>query len=147
MAVGLVGDHIEPQPNDTKLLDRLGEAVGVAIDNKLLYEENQRIVGQLQKSNLKLKALDETKDEFISMASHQLRTPLTSMKGYVSMVLEGDAGKISTNQHKLLNQSFLSAQRMVYLIADLLNVSRLRTGKFIIDAAPANLAELVQGEL
>jgi signal transduction histidine kinase len=91
--------------------------------------------------------LDETKDEFISMASHQLRTPLTSVKGYVSMVLEEDAGKINKQQRKLLDQAFVSSQRMVYLIADLLNVSRLRTGKFVIDAKPTNLADVIEGEV
>jgi len=80
------------------------------------------------------------------MASHQLRTPLTSIKGYTSMVLEGDAGELTPTQKKLLTQSFYSAQRMVYLIADLLNVSRIRTGKFLIEPTPVNLAEVVDQE-
>lgn len=147
MAVGLNQDPQEITTKQHTLLDRLSETVGIALDNKLLYDENQHVLKQLQKSNEKLKSLDETKDEFISMASHQLRTPLTSVKGYLSMVLEGDAGKITKAQQKLLDQAFVSSQRMVYLIADLLNVSRLRTGKFIIDAVPTNLAELVQGEI
>jgi signal transduction histidine kinase len=62
-------------------------------------------------------------------------------------VLEGDAGKISSKQKELLNQAFVSSQRMVYLIADLLNVSRLRTGKFVIEPKPTNLAEVVEGEI
>jgi signal transduction histidine kinase len=66
--------------------------------DKLLFEENQRVLKKLEQSNKKLQELDEAKDEFISMASHQLRTPLTSVKGYVSMVLEGDAGKVSAKQ-------------------------------------------------
>lgn len=147
MAVGFPSSVEKLSDDSKKLLQRISEAVGVALDNRLLYEENQRVVKQLQASNAKLKALDETKDEFISMASHQLRTPLTTVKGYTSMVLEGDAGKITAAQRKLLDQSFLSAQRMVYLIADLLNVSRLRTGKFVIDAAPTNLADVVEGEI
>jgi len=81
------------------------------------------------------------------MASHQLRTPLTSIKGYTSMVLEGDAGKISPLQRKLLNQAFTSSQRMVYLISDLLNVSRLRTGKFVIEPVPTDLAQVVKDEV
>jgi signal transduction histidine kinase len=81
------------------------------------------------------------------MASHQLRTPLTSVKGYVSMVLEGDVGKIAPMQRKLLEQAFISSQRMVYLIADLLNVSRLRTGKFIIEPGPTDLSDVIQGEV
>lgn len=130
-----------------ELFNRIANAVGLAIDNKMLFEENQKMLRQVQRSNSKLEKLDETKDEFISMASHQLRTPLTSVKGYLSMVLEGDAGDISDMQRKLLDQAFVSSQRMVYLIADLLNLSRLKTGKFIIDAVPTNLAQVIEDEV
>lgn len=132
---------------DTLLLDRLSESMGVALDNKLLFEENQRVLRQLKETNAKLRTLDETKDDFIGMASHQLRTPLTSVKGYLSLVLDGDAGKITSQQHKLLTQAFISSQRMVFLIADLLNVSRLKTGKFIIEMAPVNLADMITDEI
>lgn len=147
MAIGFVNSHENLTPEDINLLERLSDAVGVAVDNRLLFEENQRVLKQLQKTNDKLRALDEAKDEFISMASHQLRTPLTSVKGYVSMVIEGDAGKLTKMQHDLLGQAFASSQRMVYLIADLLNVSRLRTGKFVIENKPTQLADVVETEL
>jgi signal transduction histidine kinase len=147
LVVGYTTPVTQLNATDTELMDRLSESIGVALDNKLLFEENQHVLHQLQESNKKLVALDEAKDDFISMASHQLRTPLTSVKGYISMVLEGDAGKLTPTQKKLLNQSFFSAQRMVYLIADLLNVSRLKTGKFIMEAAPVNLANVVEEEL
>ena len=81
------------------------------------------------------------------MASHQLRTPLTSVKGNISLVLDGDAGKISDLQRQLLEQAFTSSQRMVFLIADLLNVSRLKTGKFVIERAPVNLADIIEDEV
>lgn len=147
MVAGFNDKSLNITEKQKALLERLSEAVGIALDSKLLYEENQLVLKQLQKSNEKLKTLDATKDEFISMASHQLRTPLTSVKGYLSMVLEGDAGKVSKMQQKLLDQAYVSSQRMVYLIADLLNVSRLRTGKFIIEASATNLAEVVQSEI
>ena len=147
MVVGFTEQKSDVSENDQMLLERLGEAVGIALDNKLLFEENQQVLRQQQKLNEKLKALDETKDEFISMASHQLRTPLTSVKGYLSMVLEGDAGELNEMQRKLLQQSFTSSQRMVFLIADLLNLSRLRTGKFIVEPVPTNLAEVIQSEV
>jgi len=147
MVVGLPQTTETVSEKEEALIDRLSEVVGISLDSKLLYEENQQVLRQLQKSNEKLKILDETKDEFISMASHQLRTPLTSVKGYISMVLEGDAGKLTDMQRKLLNQSFVSSQRMVYLIADLLNVSRLHTGKFVLESKPTNLAEVVEGEI
>jgi signal transduction histidine kinase len=143
---------------DINALEILSNELAIAIENALQYEEIQNFAKTLQVkvddatkdlrvANEKLKKMDQTKDDFISMASHQLRTPLTSVKGYVSMVLEGDAGPINAQQKKLLDQSFISSQRMVYLIADLLNVSRLKTGKFIIDAKPTNLADVVEGEL
>jgi len=63
------------------------------------------------------------------------------------MLLEGDAGMIKPLQKKMLNQAFMSSQRMVFLIADLLNVSRLKTGKFVIERTPINLANLIQEEI
>jgi signal transduction histidine kinase len=143
---------------DIRVLDTVGNELTIAAQNVLHYEEiqqfNQVLQGRvdeatrkLRRTNEKLKALDETKDDFISMASHQLRTPLTSVKGYLSMVLEGDAGKLNATQQKMLSQAFTSSQRMVYLIADLLNVSRLRTGKFVIEQSPTNLAVMIEEEL
>ncbi len=145
--VGFTSSTYQLTNKDTLLMDRLSESTGVALDNKLLFEENQHVLRQLKESNFKLQALDEAKDDFISMASHQLRTPLTAIKGYTSMVLEGDAGKITKTQKELLTQSFFSSQRMVYLISDLLNVSRLRTGKFIVETVPVDLAEVVEQEV
>jgi hypothetical protein len=133
LVVGFMSPATQLNTADTLLLDRLSETIGVALDNKLLFEENQRVLHQLKESNAKLLALDEAKDDFISMASHQLRTPLTSVKGYLSMVMEGDVGDITEQQQTMLTQAFSSSQRMVYIIADLLNVSRLRTGKFVIE--------------
>lgn len=147
LVIGLPNAPEAVNERQRELFHRIGEAVGLAIDNKMLFEENQKMLRQVQRSNSKLEKLDETKDEFISMASHQLRTPLTSVKGYLSMVLEGDAGEISDMQRKLLDQAFVSSQRMVYLIADLLNLSRLKTGKFIIDAVPSNLAKVIEEEV
>lgn len=147
MAIGLLRYDQDLTHYDKLLMDRMSEAVGVAMDNKLLFEENQRVLKQLQETNQKLRELDQAKDEFISMASHQLRTPLTSVKGYISMVLEGDGGNVKAMQRKLLDQAFVSSQRMVYLIADLLNVSRLKTGKFVIEPSPTNLAEVIAGEV
>ncbi|MDQ3158557.1 MAG: ATP-binding protein [bacterium] len=143
---------------DTKAMEIIANELAIATQNALRYEEIQQFnvtlqdkvddaTKQLRKANERLKQLDQTKDDFISMASHQLRTPLTSVKGYVSMVIEGDAGKISSKQKDLLDQAFLSSQRMVYLIADLLNVSRLRTGKFVIESKETNLADVIEGEI
>lgn len=143
---------------DKRVLGIIDSELTIATQNALRFEEIENFSATLQdkvddatkrlkRANDKLQQLDETKDEFISMASHQLRTPLTSVKGYVSMVLEGDAGPLNDMQKKLLEQSFISSQRMVFLIADLLNLSRLKTGKFIIENVPCNLADVIAGEV
>jgi signal transduction histidine kinase len=119
----------------------------IQLFNITLTEKIDRATRELKRSNAKLKALDEAKDEFISMASHQLRTPLTSIKGYLSMVLEGDAGAVPEAQKSMLTTAYTSAQRMVYLIADLLNVSRLQTGKFVIEPTDVDLRTVIASEL
>ena len=147
MLVG-ISEHIDNiKVEELEHLGRIAEATGLALDNKLLDEENTSVLRKLKVSNIKLKALDEAKDEFISMASHQLRTPLTSIKGYLSMLAEGDAGELNETQRKFIDQAFISSQRMVYLIADLLNVSRLKTGKFVIEATPTYLPDVVESEI
>jgi signal transduction histidine kinase len=156
-----LGDKKSGNPftkNDIKIIEIISNELVIAIQNALRFEEIQSFNATLQerinkatyklrKANEKLEALDDAKDDFISMASHQLRTPLTSVKGYISMVLEGDFGKITSQQQKLLSQAFSSSQRMAYVISDLLNVSRLRTGKFIMESVPANLADIVEQEV
>jgi signal transduction histidine kinase len=143
---------------DRRLLATMADELVLAIQNSLRYQEiesfnttlQQRITDatkELRASNLQLQKLDQAKDEFVSMASHQLRTPLTSVKGYISMVLEGDAGDITPMQHKLLSEAFASSERMVHLINDFLNVSRLQTGKFMLDARPIDLAKIVGQEV
>jgi signal transduction histidine kinase len=143
---------------DIKVIETLANELIIALQNALRFEEIERFnetlqqkvqdaTMQLRESNKKLKQLNESKDDFIGMASHQLRTPLTSAKGYISLVMDGDAGKISPTQQKLLQQAFNSSQKMVYLIADLLNVSRLKTGKFVIERSPVRLDKMIDDEM
>jgi signal transduction histidine kinase len=144
--------------NDLRILDIIADEMSLAIQNALRFEEIQRFnvtlqekvseaTRELRKTNAKLKALDQAKDEFISMASHQLRTPLTAVKGYLSMILDGDTGPVKKDQKELVQSAFDGSQRMVYLIADLLNVSRMQTGKFVITNQPSYLPDVIEGEI
>jgi len=155
-----IGQHTtaEYSRQTLELVQIMTDELSIAVQNALSIEEirelnaslTQRIdtaTRELRASNAQLQRLDAAKDEFVSMASHQLRTPLTSVKGYISMVLEGDAGAITPAQKHLLSEAFTSSERMVHLISDFLNVSRLQTGKFLIDKRPVNLAILVEQEL
>jgi len=152
----LSGDVYSTQDKD--LLSIVANELAVTIQNALRFDEiehfnatlQRKVVeatSKLRRSNIKLRALDEAKDEFVGLASHQLRTPLTSVKGYISMLLEGDAGEITPMQRKLLQEAFTSSERMVHLIGDFLNVSRLQTGKFMLEVRPIDLAKLVSEEV
>lgn len=94
--------------------------------------------------------IDRAKTEFVSLASHQLRTPLSAINWYAEMLLAGDAGELNDEQREYLNEVYQGNQRMVDLINSLLNVSRLELGTFAIDPEDADviaLAESVLGEL
>jgi signal transduction histidine kinase len=143
---------------DIEVVKIIVNELAVAVQNAKSYTEIQRFnetlqekiteaTRKLRKANEDLKTLDQAKDEFISMASHQLRTPLTTAKGYVSMVLDGDFGKLPTKMKPPLDQALDSSNRMAGLINDLLNVSRMDAGKFFIDAVDVDLALEVQGEV
>lgn len=116
--------------------------------NQTLQKEIEQATAELRESNKKLKLLDVAKDEFISMASHQLRTPLTSIKGFLSMAIEKEqAGNLTKLQRMYLDEAYASALRMAYLIADFLNISRLQTGKFSVEPSRTKLDDIVKEEV
>ena len=140
------------------MLEYIYEEMAIIIENVMAVQEVRKLNASLQQrieqatdelrsSNAQLRRLDEAKDEFLSLASHQLRTPLTSVKGYISMVLEGDVGKVSKEQRKLLAEAFTSSERMVHLINDFLNISRIQTGKFLIEKREVDLRRIAKQEV
>jgi len=143
---------------DYEFLGVITEEFALALQNALrliqigdftanLQTKVQTATRQLRASNRRLRSLDDAKDEFISLASHQLRTPLTSVKGYISMILDGDVGPISDEQRRLLASAYDASNRMVGIIGDFLNVSRLQSGKFMLERQPVNMAQLVADEV
>lgn len=145
-------------PYDIGMIFDIKHELAIAIQNAVSLEAvkelnahlQQRIddaTEELQRSNDQLRGLDTAKEEFVSMASHQLRTPLTSIKGYISMVLEGDVGRVTKMQRQLLREAFTSSERMVHLINEFLNVSRVQTGKFMIDKRRIDLAKIAAQEV
>lgn len=160
VGVMCLGDHLTSRysKQDFKTLKTAAGELVIGIQNALSVQEIRDLNDNLQhridsatkelrRSNAQLQKLDEAKDEFMGMASHQLRTPLTSIKGYLSMLLDEDLGKINKQQEHVIQEAFTSSERMVRLIADFLNVSRLQTGKFVIDKHPVDLAVLVEKEI
>lgn len=107
-------------------------------------EELQALSTQLAVANDKLHVLDKAKSEFISIASHQLRTPLTSIKGFTSLLLEGTYGEVAQNQRPALEKIYISNERLIQLVEDLLNISRIDAGRMEFDFQVAQIEDLVQ---
>lgn len=87
-----------------------------------------------------LKDIDKAKSEFVSLASHQLRTPTATINWYVELLLAGNAGAVTPEQKDFLNEIYGAAQRMVKLIDALLNTSRLELGTLPIKKIPTDIS-------
>jgi len=97
----------------------------------------------LEESNARLRKLDEAKSEFISITSHQLRTPLTATKGYISLILEDAYGKTPTKIKEALKKVYTSNERLMELVEDLLNVSRIESGNMKYNFKETSLNDIV----
>ena len=114
-------------------------------------EEIEKLAGELKKSNdsleqanVRLKELDQLKSEFISLATHQIRAPLTAIKGYASLILEGDMGKTSKSTKDAVVTILESSNNLVSIVSDFLDVSRIEQGKMKYDFSQFNVGALVQ---
>ncbi|MFZ3054965.1 MAG: ATP-binding protein [Minisyncoccales bacterium] len=90
------------------------------------------------------KLVERMKTEFVSISAHQLRTPLSAIKWTIRMVLDGDAGELNAEQKDLLEKTYVSNERMIALINDLLNVSRIEEGRFLYKQEPGQLEDIVK---
>jgi signal transduction histidine kinase/DNA-binding response OmpR family regulator len=87
--------------------------------------------------------VDRMKTQFVSMVSHELRTPLTSIKGFTEMILDEDAGEINEEQREFLSIVEANADRLIALVNDLLDISRIESGRVQLKLEQADLNELM----
>lgn len=168
VALLLIGNKVSGETfsnEDINLLEVLSSQLAAAIERSKLYQEVQdfnlklqkevekatknllRANDQLKEANIHLKELDSAKSEFMSIASHQLRTPLAGIVGYLSMILDGDYGKIDNSQQKIVSEVFAASQRLVRLVNTFLNVTRIEAGRFTLSFVNVNFVDLVRGEV
>ena len=107
-------------------------------------EEVAKLAERLKQANSKLKELDELKTEFLSIASHQLRTPLSIIKGYGELLKDGAYGQMSPPAVKILDNIDESNERLIKLVDEFLNVSRIEQGRTQICFAPMDMAAMAK---
>ena len=157
--VGMIvlGNKISGEPyssQDIELLTTLSNQTSIALQNAKLYSEVkgfskklerevEKATRELKEAYEELKKLDKAKSEFISIASHQLRTPLTAIKGYISMMREKIYGKPPEKMGKPLENIYTSNERLIKLVNDLLNVSRIESGKMEMNLEKLSMEEMI----
>jgi len=138
--------HVTSMKNHTLLVRRDGTIVSVADSAAPIRDAKGTILGAIIvfRDVTKEYALDQAKSEFVSLASHQLRTPLSAVNWYSEMLLDGDAGKLNDEQRLYMQEIFEGNQRMIELVDSLLNVSRLEVGKLKNDPKPTSISVLIE---
>jgi signal transduction histidine kinase len=172
IGVIVLGKKISGDPysqEDIELLTTLSTQASVALDNARLYEKVQDLSQNLQekvdqqtrelkeayekinksyqiekKAHQELKHLDEAKNQFVMATQHHLRTPLTIMKGYVSMILEGDYGKANKETRKKLVFFQQSTEKLIRLVNEFLDISQFKVGKGVLNLQKVKVEDLVR---
>lgn len=99
---------------------------------------------EMEEANERLRMMEGQKTEFVSIASHQLRTPLTVIKGYTSMILEGTFGPITDSVRDAVEKLYKSSEKIVALVEDLLTVSRIEQGRMMLVFETVDFKEFIQ---
>lgn len=140
-AVGALSIGLDKKVDDMtraqrETLEELINVVGISIERAQLYSD-------LKLANQQLQDLDKLKDEFVSLASHELRTPMTAIRGSLTTILDGYAGEISKEAREFLTAANTENDRLIRLVNNLLNISRIEAGRFQFTMQPTDLDALV----
>lgn len=111
---------------------------------KALQSNSNRVTANLIKQRDQLQNLNEVKNEFISLASHQLRTPATSVKQHVDMLRLGYAGKVSNEQMHMLDIAYANNERQLEIIEDLLRIAKVDAGKLILHRSSYDMVKQIK---
>nr|MBI5455492.1 GAF domain-containing sensor histidine kinase [Candidatus Levybacteria bacterium] len=124
------------------ILESFVGAVGIALDNALLFKSLNDATRQLKEANIRLEELDKLKDEFVSLASHELRTPMTIIKSYLWMFL-AKKNNLTPKEKTYIERAYESTERLINLVNDMLNVSRIESGRINIEMKDIQIVDVI----
>lgn len=154
----LLGNKLEGKKytsKDYRVLNAIAPKVGFAIRNAFAYErikrknaslfEDQKEMNRkLSRANRQLRHDDKLKDEFIFMTTHELKNPVTAMRGYLSLILEGKYGKIPAHMTSAIQQIHSSNQQLIVLLNNLLQIARSEATKIEMKPRPVLICEVIE---
>ncbi len=129
---------------EREAIGNYANVIAVALDKAIAYKKIGSLNSELGTANEKLKGLDKLKTEFLSLAAHQLRSPLTAIKGYTSMLLEGSYGVIDKGPRDIVDRVYQSSIHLAMVIEDLLNVSKIEQGGMQYIMTPFDIRKTTQ---
>lgn len=140
---------------DIKILKIIAPELAVAVKNAESYEEIRRFnitlrneveraTENLRKANKRLRELDELKDEFVSITSHELRTPMTAVKSYLWMLLNKKRALFDPKTQEYLDRAYISTERTINLVNGMLDVSRIESGRFELKKESIDVVQVAQ---
>ena len=143
MIVGTAKEPTEITNFEKEMLVKFCENAGIALENSRLYSNLKNAKEDLNKAYENLKVLNKLKDEFLSVASHELRTPMTIDKSYLWMLEKDESGKLGKKQKEYLEKAASGTQRMIDLINDMLDISKFEQKKIQFRFEHAELCSLI----
>lgn len=147
LIVSIAKDADKVTDFEKEMLRKFSESAGIAVENSKLYTNLRRAKEDLHKAYENMKVLNTLKDEFLSVASHELRTPMTIVKSYLWMLEKQKAGKLNQKQLEYLNKALVGTQRMISLINDMLDISKFERKKVSFSITQINLVSHIKDVL
>jgi len=143
------GKGVKDLNKDSVVLKPNGKTISVSVSIIPFKNQDNQMAGGfiIIRDTTKDKAFEQTKTEFVSLASHQLRTPLSTINWYSEMMLTGDAGKLTKEQNRYVEEIYHGTQRMIELVNDLLNISRIDLGTITIKPETVDFKEVTESVL
>ncbi|MBD3272274.1 MAG: GAF domain-containing protein [Elusimicrobia bacterium] len=120
-----------------RLANLIADQSAIIIENAKLYQRIRDAVHELEQ-------LNKMKNEFIAVISHELRTPITTISGFVNILLKEEAGKLNTKQRRFLEISEQSVKRLIEILNDILDVSRIEAGRIALHLTSSTIADLLK---
>jgi PAS domain S-box-containing protein len=124
-------------------LSSVGNEIGIAVDNALLFEDIRIAKDKLQKLNQKLEEANKIKGEFLANTSHELRTPLNSIIGFLGLILDGYCAD-EKEKDEFLRNAQQSAKHLLTIINDVLDLAKIEAGQMELDLGEVDLSSMFE---